>query len=312
MHELPTLVGQRICGIALGYEDLNNHDQLRHDPILALLSDRLEAKRKDCAVLSGKSTLNRLEHAPSGAPDRYRRIGHEAMERLFVDLYLDAHAAAPARIMLDLDATDDRVHGTQEGRFYHGDYKSYCYLPLYITCGRHLLAAKLRPASVDGAAGAREEVARIVSQIRERWPRVEIVLRADSGFARDNMMTWCEANGVGYLFGLAQNARLRGLRKRIAGEAAVAKAAHAKTGRAQRRFADFRYSTCKSWSRARRVVGKAEHLAKGANPRLVSSRRFLPRILVKARRLYEQLYCARGETENQFKVREERGASGAA
>ncbi len=143
MHELPTLVGQRICGIALGYEDLNDHDQLRHDPILALLSDRLEAKRKDCAVLSGKSTLNRLEHAPSGAPGRYRRIGHdrEAMERLFVDLYLDAHAAAPARIMLDLDATGDRVHGTQEGRFYHGYYKSYCYLPLYITCGRHLLAA---------------------------------------------------------------------------------------------------------------------------------------------------------------------------
>ncbi len=190
MHELPTLVGQRICGIALGYEDLNDHDQLRHDPILALLSDQLEAKRKECAVLSGKSTLNRLEHAPSGAPDRYRRIGHdrEAMERLFVNLYLDAHAAAPARIMLDLDATGDRVHGTQEGRFYHGYYKSYCYLPLYITCGRHLLAAKLRPANIDGAAGAREEVARIVSQIRERWPRIEILLRAGSGFAREDMM----------------------------------------------------------------------------------------------------------------------------
>ena len=291
MHELPTLVGQRSCGIALGYEDLSDHDQLRHDPILALLSDRLEAKRKDCAVLSGKSTLNRLEHAPSGAPDRYRRIGHdrEAMERLFVDLYLDAHAAAPARIMLDLDATDDPVHGTQEGRFYHGYYKSYCYLPLYITCGRHLLAAKLRPANIDGAAGAREEVARIVAQIRERWPRVEIVLRADSGFARDNMMAWCEANDVDYVFGLAQNARLR---KWIAGEAAVAKAAHARTGRAQRRFADFRYSTRKSWSRARRVVGKAEHLEKGANPRFVVTS--LPPELVKARWLYEQLYCAPG------------------
>ena len=298
VHELSTLVGQRSCGIALGYEDLNDHNQLRHDPILALLSDRLEAKRKDCAVLSGKSTLNRLEHAPSGAPDRYRRIGHdrEAMERLFVDLYLDAHAAAPARIMLDLDATDDRVHGTQEGRFYHGYYKSYCYLPLYITCGRHLLAAKLRPANIDGAAGPREEVARIVAQIRERWPRVEIVLRADSGFARDNVMAWCEANGVGYLFGLAQNARLR---KRIAGEAAVAKAAHARTGRAQRRFADFSYSTRKSWSRARRVVGKAEHLAKGANPRFVVTS--LPADVIKARRLYERLYCARGEMENRIK-----------
>ena len=202
MHELPTLVGQRICGIVLGYEDLNDHDQRRHDPVLALLSDRLEAKRKDCAVLSGKSTLNRLEHAQSGAPGHYHRIGHdgETMERLFVDLYLDAHAAAPARIMLDLDATDDPVHGTQEDRFYHGDYRSYCYLPLHITCGHHLLAAKLRPANIDGAAGAQEEVARIVAQVRERWPRVEIVLRVDSGFAREDIMAWCEGNGVGYLF----------------------------------------------------------------------------------------------------------------
>ncbi len=298
VHELPTLVGQRICGIALGYEDLNDHDQLRHDPVLALLSDRLEAKRKDCAVLSGKSTLNRLEHAPSGAPGRYHRIGHdrEAIERLFVDLYLDAHAAALARIVLDLDATDDRVHGTQKGRFYHGYYKSYCYLPLYITCGRHLLAAKLRPANIDGVTGAREEVARIVAQIRERWPRVEIVLRADSSFARDNMMAWCEANGVGYLFGLAQNARLR---KRIAAEAAAAKAAHTETGRARRRFADFRYSTRQSWSRARRVVGKAGHLAKGANPRFVVTS--LGPEVVDARRLYERLYCARGEMENRIK-----------
>ena len=228
VHELPTLVGQRICGLVLGYEYLNDHDRLRHDPVLVLLSDQLEAMRKDCAVLSGKSTLNRLEHARSGAPGRYHRIGHdgEAIERLFVDHYLDAHAAAPARIMLDLDATDDTVHGNQEGRFYHGYYRSYGYLPLYITCGRHLLAAKLRPANIDGAAGAREEVARIVSQVRERWPRVEILLHAGSGFAREDMMAWCEANGVGYLFGLAQNARLR---KRIAAEAAVAQAAHAKT-----------------------------------------------------------------------------------
>ncbi len=170
VHELPTPVGQRLCGIALGYEDLNGHDQLRHDPVLALLSDRLEANRKDCAVLSGKNTRGRLEHAPSGAPGRYYRIGHagEAMERLFVGLYLDAHAAAPSRIVLDLDATDDPVHGTQEGRFHHGYYKSYCQLPLYITCGRHLLAAKLRAANIDGAAGALEEVARIVAQIRQR------------------------------------------------------------------------------------------------------------------------------------------------
>ena len=297
VHELPTLVGQRICGIALGYEDLNDHDQLRHDPVLALLSDQLEAKRKDCAVLSGKSTLNRLEHAPSGAPGRYLRIGHdaEAIERLFVELYLDAPAAAPVRIVLDLDATDDRVHGNQEGRLYHGYYKSYCYLPLYITCGRHLLAAKLRPANIDGAVGAREEVAQIVEQARGRWPQVEIVLRADSGFAREDMMAWCEANDVDHVFGLARNARLR---KRIAAEAA-AKAAHTKTGRARRRFADFRYLTRQSWSRARRVVGKAEHLSKGANPRFVVTS--LGPEVVDARRLYERLYCARGEMENWIK-----------
>ncbi len=267
VHELPTPVGQRICGIALGYEDLNDHDQLRHDPVLALLSDRLEAKRKDCAVLSGKSTWGRLKHAPSGAPGRYHRIGHdgEAMERLFVDLYLDAHAAAPSRIVLDLDATDDPVQGTQEGRFHHGYYKSYCQLPLYITCGRHLLAAKLRAANIDGAAGALEEVARIVAQICKRWPRVGILSRTDAGFARKDMMAWCEANGIGFLCGLAQNARLR---KRVAREAA-AQAAHTRTGRVARRFADFSSSTRKSWSRARRVVGKAEHLARGANPRFV-------------------------------------------
>ena len=298
VHELPTLIGQRICGIALGYEDLNDHDQLRHDPVLALLSNRLEAKREDCAALAGKSTLNRLEHAPSGTPGRYHKISHdaEAIESLFVDLFLDAHAGAPKRIVLDLDATDDLLHGNQEGWFYHGYYGGYCYLPLYITCGRHLLAAKLRPANIDGAAGAVEEVERIVARVRARWGEIEILLRADPGFARDEIMAWCEANGVDYLFGLAKNSRLKAS---IAREAAMAKAEHERTGEPARRFADFTYRTRKSWSAARRVVGKAEPLPRGANPRFVVTS--LTADQIDARVLYEELYCARGVMENRIK-----------
>ena len=198
-------------GIALGYEDLVDHDQLRLDPVLATLAGKLTARRKDCAPLAGKSTLNRLEHAPS-EPARYHKIGHDgaAIERLFVDLFLEAHKTPPKEIILDLDATDDPLHGHQEGRFFHGYYDCYCYLPLYVFCGRHLLAAKLRRSNIDASAGAVEEVARIVGQIRARWPRVKILLRADSGFARDELMAWCEANGVDYVFGLARNERLVG------------------------------------------------------------------------------------------------------
>jgi Transposase DDE domain group 1 len=210
-HTVETMLMQRICGIALGYEDLIDHDQLRHDPVLAALAGKLEARRKDCAPLAGKSTLNRLEHAPL-APNCYHKIGHDgaAIEGLFVDLFLEAHKTPPGEIILDLDATDDPLHGHQEGRFFHGYYDCYCYLPLYVFCGRHLLAAKLRRSDIDASAGAVEEVARIVGQIRESWPRVEILLRADSGFARDELMVWCEANAVDYVFGLARNERLVG------------------------------------------------------------------------------------------------------
>ena len=173
-HSVETMVRQRICGIALGYEDLIDHDELRHDPVLATLVGKLEARRADCAPLAGKSTLNRLEHAPAATLDRYHKIGHDprAIEELFVALFLDAHAKAPEQIVLDLDATDDPLHGHQEGRFFHGYYDCYCYLPLYVFCGRHLLAAKLRRANIDAAAGAEEEIARIIAQIRARWPRV--------------------------------------------------------------------------------------------------------------------------------------------
>ena len=211
VHQTSTLVGQRIVAIALGYEDVDDHDTLRFDPVLGLLSDRLEPKRDDCARLAGKSTLNRLERsAASDLNPRYHKLTHdaEALESLFVDLFLDAHKRPPKRIVLDVDATDDPLHGEQEGRFFHGYYKCYCYLPLYVFCGHHLLAAKLRPSNIDASAGATDEVARIVGRIRHRWPKVKVLLRGDSAFAREEIMAWCEANGVDYVFGLAKNERL--------------------------------------------------------------------------------------------------------
>jgi hypothetical protein len=296
-HSVEAMVSQRVFGIALGYEDLIDHDQLRHDPVLAALAGKLTGRRKNCAPLAGKSTLNRLEHAPL-APSRYHKIGHNvtAIEGLFVDLFVEAHKTPPTEIILDLDATDDPLHGHQEGRFFHGYYDCYCYLPLYVFCGRHLLAAKLRRSNIDASAGAVEEVARIVAQIRARWPRVAIVLRADSGFARDTLMSWCEANAVDYLFGLARNERLVST---IAAELAAAKAESLAQGAPARRFADFFWSTLDSWSRQRRVVAKAEHLAKGSNPRFVVTS--LPASAIDARTLYEDLYCARGDLENRIK-----------
>jgi hypothetical protein len=221
-HEVATLVGQRVFGIALGYEDLVDHDELRHDPMMAILAGKLSARRADCAPVAGKSTLNRLELSRP-LPDKHHRISHDAaaVERLFVDLFLEAHDRAPRRIILDLDATDDPLYGRQEGRFFHGYYDCYCYLPLYIFCGRHLLAAKLRRSNIDACAGAVEEAARIVGRIRRRWPRVRILLRADSGFAREGLMAWCEQNRVDYLFGLARNERLQA---EIAAEMTAARA----------------------------------------------------------------------------------------
>lgn len=208
-HSVKMLVGQRVLGVALGYEDLVDHDELRHDPLLGAVLGKLEPSRRTrCAPLAGKSTLNRLERTVQEG--RYHKIAHrpEAIERLFVELFVDTYAEPPERIVLDLDATDDPVHGQQEGRFFHGYYGHYCYLPLYIFCGKHLLVAKLRPSNIDGAAGSLEELERVIGQIRARWPRVQIVLRADSGFARDALMSWCEAHAVDYVLGLARNSRL--------------------------------------------------------------------------------------------------------
>jgi Transposase DDE domain group 1 len=301
-HTVPTLTGQRLFAIALGYEDLNDHDKLRHDPVMAVLAGKLKARRQDCAPVAGKSTLSRLEHAPEEgmafAPPRYHKISHDAkaIEALFVTLFLEAHAKPPKRITLDLDATDDPLHGHQEARFFHGYYDGYCYLPLYIFCGRHLLAAKLRRSNIDASAGAREEVARIVAQIRARWPRVEICLRADSGFAREDLMAWCEENGVHYVFGLARNHRLVG---KIRRELKAAEKQYAQTRAPTRHFKDFKWRTIQSWSRKRRVIAKAEWTKGEANPRFIVTS--LQMEEVAGQTLYEDIYCARGDMENRIK-----------
>ena len=296
-HSVATLVGQRVFGIALGYEDLNDHDELRHDPVMAVLAGKLEAKREDCAPVAGKSTLNRLELSREIAT-RYKKISHDkaAIEALFVDLFLGAQDRPPKEIILDLDATDDPLHGHQEGRFFHGYYDGYCYLPLYVFCGRHLLAAKLRPSNIDASAGSVEEIARIVGQVRARWPRTRILLRADSGFAREALMAWCERNRVDYLFGLARNARLV---EEIAVELLEAEAEASATGKPARRFKDFRYATLDSWSRRRRVIGKAEWTNGQANPRFIVTS--LNQAETNGRILYEKVYCARGDMENRIK-----------
>jgi hypothetical protein len=296
-HQVETLVMQRVFGIALGYEDLNDHDDIRRDPILAVLAGKLEAQRSGCEPLAGKSTLNRLELSRSD-PTRYHKISHDPamIERLFVDIFLEAAKKPPRQIILDLDATDDPLHGNQEGRFFHGYYDCYCYLPLYIFCGRHLLAAKLRSANADAAAGAVEEVARVVAQIRRRWPRTRILLRGDSGFCREALMAWCEANRVDYVFGLAGNERLD---KAVVPELISATIESIRTGKPARCFKDFTYRTLNSWSRERRVVGKAEVTGGESNPRFIVTS--LAPSEAQARHLYEKVYCARGDMENRIK-----------
>ena len=295
-HELSEMLAQRIYGLALGYEDLNDHEQLRQDPLLGVLVGKKELGEP----LAGKSTLNRLELTPQGSPwaERYNKISYSpaAIDALLVDLFLEAHRQAPREIVLDLDATDTPLHGRQEARFFHGYYGHYCYLPLYVFCGDHLLCVRLRPSNIDASAGSLEEVQRIVRQIRAQWPKTRIILRADSGFCREELLAWCESNAVDYVFGFARNQRLR----RIIGRALQqAKQEHRRTGKAARVFCEFAYRTKKSWSRARRVIAKAEQIEGKENPRyLVTS---LGQEDWPAQKLYEQLYCARGEMENRIK-----------
>jgi hypothetical protein len=306
-HTLLELIKQRVFGICLGYEDLNDHDQLRLDPLLAVLVGKADPTgdgrarvRDQGKALAGKSTLNRLELTAVGDDEdsRYKKIvAHMSrIESYLVDVFVQQHRTPPKRIVLDLDATDDPIHGHQLGKFFHGYYDCECYLPLYIFCGDHPLCATLRPSDIDASAGSLVFIQRIVAGLREKFPGVEIVLRGDSGFCRDYLMTWCEANGVHFLFGLAKNKRLL----RILGqEMHEAKQQFEQTGKAARVFKDFEYRTHKSWRRARRVVGKAEHLAKGANPRFVVTS--LAPEAFDAKTLYEQEYCARGDMENRIK-----------
>jgi hypothetical protein len=303
-HSLEELVRQRVLGLALSYEDLNDHDELRTDPLLATVVGKADPTGNDRRQeqdrgkpLAGKSTLNRLEWG-AVKQDRYRKISvdSEAVDRFLVDTFLSAHESMPSPIILDLDATDDPLHGEQEGRFFHGYYGGYCYLPLYIFCGPHLLCARLRSSDRDASAGAATEVERIVAQIRSRWPEVQIILRADSGFAREELMAWCEQHGVDFVFGLARNSRLQ---QALGGELAQAREHFEQSGQATRIFRDFTYRTRKSWSCQRRVIGKAEHLAKGANPRFIVTS--LTAESWAAAALYEHLYCARGEMENRIK-----------
>jgi hypothetical protein len=305
-HSVAELVRQRIYALALGYEDLNDHDQLRADPLLGMLSGKADVegrqrrrKQDRGKAGAGKSTLNRLELTPADASRkaRYKKIVMDtaAVDDLLVDLYIQRQKRAPRRIVLDLDATDDPLHGHQEGRFFHGYYDQYCYLPLYIFLGEHLLCVRLRRSNIDASEGALEEVKRIVARLRRVWPEAEIVLRADSGFCRDEMMSWCEDNRVGYAFGLARNSRLE---KRI--RKALRKAQqHAETGKPARLFVELRYRTRQSWSRRRRVVAKAEYTDKGENPRFVVTSLGVGQI--DGRSLYEDFYCARGEMENRIK-----------
>jgi hypothetical protein len=297
-HTVEQLVSQRVYGLALGYEDLNDHEQLRQDPLLRVLAGKADVED---SPLAGKSTLNRLELS-DGAPDRYKKITFwkDGIDELLVKVFLESHAAVPEEIVLDVDATDMPLHGEQEGRFFHGYYDSYCYLPLYIFCGDQILCARLRQSNSDAAAGSLAEIQRIVAQIRAAWPKVKIVLRGDSGFCRNELMSWCEANRIDYVLGLARNQRLRRI---IGPQMWEATQQWGQTDKAARVFSEFSYQTRKrkngGWDRERRVVAKAEHIDGKENPRFVVTS--LTAEEWAAKELYEDLYCARGEMENRIK-----------
>jgi len=306
-HTVSQLVSQRVIGLCLGYDDLNDHDELRRDPLFASIAGKVDPtgakrrrKRDRGCGLAGKSTLNRLELGGDELTEgeRYKKITLDTsvVDDLFIDLFLEAHPEGRKEIILDLDATDVPLHGHQEGRFYHGYYGEYCYLPLYTFCDGHLLGARLRSANVDASSGAIFEIARIVERVRAHWPDVKIMVRGDSGFCREDIMAFCEAAELHYVFGLAKNDRLKAM---IEAEMDVAKDAHRQSGEPERVFADLRYRTRKSWSCERRVVAKAEHLMGGANPRFVVTN--LTLTPYDAPTVYEDLYCARGDMENRIK-----------
>lgn len=303
-HGVEEMVRQRIYGLALGYEDLNDHDDLRRDPLMGVLVGKRDPEggdriweRDQGRSCAGKSTLNRLELSANGT-DHYKKtpLDFEAAQRSFVEQFIAVHRKAPRELVIDMDATDDPLHGEQEGRFFHGFYDCYCYLPLYAFCEGYVLSALLRESNIDASLGAEEELERIVGLLRQAWPRVRLLVRCDSGFCREPLMAWCEANQVDYLFGIAKNERLK---QELEPAMEQARAKYESTGSGARVFADFSYRTLKSWSRSRRVVGRADWTDKGANPRFVVTS--LPPKKVPARKLYERLYCARCDAENRIK-----------
>jgi hypothetical protein len=277
-HSLLELIKQRVYALALGYEDLNDHGELRHDLALQTATSRVE-------TLASPATLCRLEQ-------RSDRGAAVAIHEILFQQFIKAHDRPPKRLILDFDATDTPLHGEQEGRFFHGYYDHYCFLPLYVFCGDHLLVAYLRPANIDPAKHALAILKLLVTRLRQAWPKVRIVLRADSGFCRWRLMSWCERAGLGYILGLAKNTRLLTL---AAPEMAAAEAVYAASGQKQRRFAELRYAA-KTWNRERRVIARLDHGPKGANPRFV-----VTNLDGEGQCLYERLYCARGEMENRIK-----------
>ena len=307
-HSVESLIRQRVYGIALGYEDLNDHDSLRHDVVLGLLSEKQDPSGTDRVreqdrgkPVAGKSTLNRLELTPEDANEksRYKKIVADggAIDELMMTLFVESYQSQPSEVVLDVDATDDPLYGNQEGKYFHGYYAEYCYLPLYIFCGEHLLCARLRQADEDPASGVLQELKRIVTKLKSAWPAVRIIVRGDSGFCREEIMSYCEGESqIEYVLGLAKNSRLI---KQIDTEMAQAKQIHQSTQKSARVFKDFRYRTRKSWSCERRVVGKAEYLAKGENPRFIVTS--IASEEKEARELYEDFYCGRGDMENRIK-----------
>lgn len=294
-HSVEQMLAQRVYGLALGYEDLNDHEQLRYDPLLGVLAGKAEPGQE---ALAGKSTLNRMELG-DGRPDRYKKITfwRDAIDDLLVDAFLEAQTEAPEQIVLDIDTTDLALHGAQEGRFYHGYYDHYCYLPLYVFAGEHVLCARLRPSNIDPSAGSLKELERMVKRIRARWPQVQVVVRGDSGFCREQLMAWCEANQVHYLFGMARNALLE---KMVAEALEQARRQWEQTQQPARVFLEFEHETVSgTWSRRRRVVAKAEHIDGKSNPRFIVTS-LGPQVWA-AQPLYEDLYCARGDMENRIK-----------
>ncbi len=296
-HPVQQMLSQRVYGLALGYEDINDHEQLRKDPVFGILAGRETLEEP----LAGKSTLNRMELG-TGTGDRYKKITYwkDSLDELMVKVFLESHDGVPGEIVLDVDTTDVPLHGRQEGRFFHGYYDNYCYLPLYVFCGDHVLCSRLREANHDASFGCLAEIRRIVEQIRAAWPEVKIVLRGDSGFCRNELMSWCESNGVDFVFGLARNQRLRNI---IGQQMYEATRQWNQTGKPARVFTEFEYQTKKTkkggWDRARRVVAKAEHIDGKENPRFVVTS--LSREEWAAQTLYEQRYCERGDMENRIK-----------